>query len=191
EVALLVDRWQQVNQGEGQVVLLAGEAGIGKSRIVENFRQRISGPSQLILRYQCSPYHVDSALYPLITELEHKAKIASSDASSVRLEKIDALLKEEGLNLDETLPVLAALLSIAPSDRYPPPDVDPQRRKERTLSALVQRITNLGTKSSVLMIIEDLHWADPTTLEFLSRLIPRLEELRTLLVVTYRPEFRP
>jgi len=189
EVALLVDRWQQVNQGEGQVVLLAGEAGIGKSRIVENFRQMISGPSQLILRYQCSPYHIDSALYPVITELEHKAKIASNDASSVRLEKIEGFLKEEGLNLDETLPVLAGLLSIATGDRYPPPDVDPQRRKERTLSALVQRIINLGTKSSVLMTVEDVHWADPTTLEFLSRLIQKLEESRILLIMTYRPEF--
>jgi class 3 adenylate cyclase/predicted ATPase len=189
EVALLVDRWQQVNQGEGQVVLLAGEAGIGKSRIVENFRQMIGEPSQLILRYQCSPYHVDSALHPVITELEHKAKIASNDASSVRLEKIEGFLKEEGLNLDETLPVLAGLLSIDTGDRCPPPDVDPQRRKERTLSALVQRITNLGTKSSVLMIVEDVHWADPTTLEFLSRLIQKLEESRILLIMTYRPEF--
>src|SRR6516225_7992013 len=146
EVALLVDRWQQVTQGEGQVVLLAGEAGIGKSRIVENFRQMISGPSQLTLRYQCSPYHVDSALYPVITELEHKAKIASNDASSVRLEKIESLLREEGLNLDETLPVLAGLLSIATGDRYTSPDVDPQRRKERTLNALVQRTINLGAK---------------------------------------------
>jgi class 3 adenylate cyclase/ribosomal protein L40E len=191
EVALLVDRWQRANQGEGQIVLLAGEAGIGKSRIVETFLQMISGISQPILRYQCSPYHVDSALYPITTELEHAAHVVSDDAPSVRLEKIESLLKQEGLNLDETLPVLAALLSIAPSDRYPPPDVDPQRRKERTLSALVDRITNLAAKNSVLMIIEDLHWADPTTLEFLSRLILRLEELRTLLVMTHRPEFRP
>src|SRR6516165_1379120 len=141
EVALLADRWQQANQGEGQVVLLTGEAGIGKSRIVENFRQMISEPSQLTLRYQCSPYHTDSALYPVITELEHTANIAPNDASSLKLEKIEGLLKEEGLNLDETVPVFAALLSIAPCDRYPPPDVDPQRRKERTLSALVERIT--------------------------------------------------
>jgi predicted ATPase len=151
----------------------------------------ISGISQLILRYQCSPYHVDSALYPITTELEHAAHVVSNDAPSVRLEKIESLLKQEGLNLNETLPVLAALLSIAPSDGYAPPDVDPQRRKERTLSALVDRITNLAAKNPVLMIIEDLHWADPTTLEFLSRLILRLEELRILLVMTHRPEFRP
>jgi class 3 adenylate cyclase/predicted ATPase len=190
EVALLVDRWQQVNQGEGQVVLLAGEAGIGKSRIVEAFRQMISGTSQSILRHQCSPYHVDSALYPIITELEHAANVVSNDPSSVRLGKIEGLLKKEGLNLEETLPVLAALLSIAPGDRYPPPDVDPQRRKERTLSALVERITNLAATNSVLMIVEDVHWADPTTLEFLNRLIQRVEELRILLIMTYRPEFK-
>jgi class 3 adenylate cyclase/predicted ATPase len=189
EVALLADRWQQANQGEGQVVLLAGEAGIGKSRIVENFRQMISGTAQLTLRYQCSPYHTDSALYPVITELEHTANIAPNDASSLKLEKIEGLLKEEGLNLDETLPVLAALLSVAPGDRYPPPDVDPQRRKERTLSALVDRITNLAAKNSLLMIFEDTHWADPTTLEFLNRLILRFDQLRVLLIMTYRPEF--
>ncbi|MGB8628285.1 MAG: adenylate/guanylate cyclase domain-containing protein [Xanthobacteraceae bacterium] len=189
EVALLIDRWEQVNQGEGQVVLLAGEAGIGKSRIVENFRQMVSGPSQLILRYQCSPYHVDSALYPVITELERTAKMASTEASSVRLEKIEGLLQEEGLNLDEMLPVLAALLSIATGDRYPPPDLDPQRRKERTLSVLVERIINLGAKNTVLMVVEDVHWADPTTLEFFGRLIQKLEESRILLIMTYRPEF--
>jgi class 3 adenylate cyclase/predicted ATPase len=189
EVALLIDRWEQVNQGEGQVVLLAGEAGIGKSRIVENFRQMVSGPSQLILRYQCSPYHVDSALYPVITELERTAKMASTEASSVRLEKIGGLLQEEGLNLDEMLPVLAALLSIATGDRYPPPDLDPQRRKERTLSVLVERIINLGAKNTVLMVVEDVHWADPTTLEFFGRLIQKLEESRILLIMTYRPEF--
>ena len=103
--------------------MLAGEAGIGKSRIVETFLQMISGISQLILRYQCSPYHVDSALYPITTELEHAAHVVSNDAPSVRLEKIESLLKQEGLNLNETLPVLAALLSIAPSDRYPPPEL--------------------------------------------------------------------
>ena len=190
EVALLVDRWQRVSQGEGQVVLLSGEAGIGKSRIVETFRQMISGSAQLTLRYQCSPYHVDSALFPIITELEQALKIASKDASSARLEKLEALLKYHDLNLKETVPVFAALLSIAPCDRYPPADVDPQRRKETTLNALVSRITNAAEKNSVLMIVEDLHWADPTTLEFLNRLVPRLVELRILLIITHRPEFK-
>lgn len=138
---MLIDRWQQVSQGEGQVVLLSGEPGIGKSRIVETFRQMISGSSQLTLYYQCSPYHVDSALFPIIAELEQTLKIASKDASSARLEKLEALLKDHDLNLDETVPVFAALLSIAPCDRYPPVDVDPQRRKERTLNALVMSDT--------------------------------------------------
>src|SRR6516225_4387308 len=190
EVALLIDRWQRVSQGEGQVVLLSGEAGIGKSRIVETFRQMISGSSQLTLRYQCSPYHVDSALFPIIAELEQALKIASKDASSARLEKLEALLKYHDLNLKETVPAFAALLSIALSDRYPPADVDPQRRKEHTLNALVSRITNAAEKNSVLMIVEDLHWADPTTLEFLNRLVPRLVELRILLIITHRPEFK-
>jgi predicted ATPase/class 3 adenylate cyclase len=189
EVALLIDRWEQVSQGEGQVVLLSGEPGIGKSRIVETFRQMISGSSQLTLRYQCSPYHVDSALFPIIGELEQTLKISSKDASSAKLEKLEALLKEHDLNLKETVPVFAALLSIAPGDRYPPVDIDPQRRKERTLNALVSRITNVAAKNSVLMIVEDLHWVDPTTLEFLNRLVPRLGEFRILLIITHRPEF--
>ena len=190
EVALLIDRWQQSIHGEGQVVLLSGEPGIGKSRIVETFRQTISVTSQATIRYQCSPYHVDSSLYPIIAELEHAAHLTVGDTSLKKLEKLEVLLLNEGLNLDEKLPLFAALLSITIGDRYPQPDADPQRRKDRTLNALVERIANVAAENAILMIVEDLHWADPTTLEFFNQLIPRLEQLRLLLVMTHRPEFR-
>jgi class 3 adenylate cyclase/tetratricopeptide (TPR) repeat protein len=190
EVALLMDRWGQANQNEGQVVLLEGEAGIGKSRIVEMFRQQISNELQITLCYQCSAYHIDSALYPIITELERATKLSANDSTYVRLEKLEVLLEQQGAKLEEAVPLIAPLLSIPSSDRYPSPDVDPQRRKERTLSVLADRLAALATKLPLLMIVEDLHWADPTTLEFFSRTILRLPEMRILLVMTYRPEFR-
>jgi class 3 adenylate cyclase/predicted ATPase len=190
EVALLMDRWRQANQNEGQVVLLEGEAGIGKSRIVETFRQHISKEPQITLCYQCSGYHIDSALYPIITELEDAAKFSLEDSTYVKLEKLEVLLKQEGSKLEEAVPLVAALLSIPSSDRYPPPDVDPQRRKERTLNVLAERIAALATKLPALMIIEDLHWADPTTLEFFNRTMLRIPEMRILVIMTYRPEFR-
>ena len=190
EVALLIDRWRQANQNEGQVVLLEGEAGIGKSRIIETFRQHISEEPQITLCYQCSAYHIDSALYPVITELEHAAKLSMNDLTYVKLEKLEVLLKQGGNKLEETVPLIAALLSIPSGDQYPPPDADPQRRKVRTLDVLVDRLADLATKRPVLMIIEDLHWADPTTLEFFSRTMLRILEMRILLIMTYRPEFR-
>jgi class 3 adenylate cyclase/predicted ATPase len=190
EVALLIDRWRQANLNEGQVVLLEGEAGIGKSRIVETFRQHISEEPQIAMCYQCSAYHIDSALYPIITELEHAAKLNVDDSTFVRLEKLMVLLKQGGGKLEETVPLIAALLSIPSGDRYPPLDVDPQRRKERTLSVLVDRLADQATKRPILAIIEDLHWADPTTLDFFSRAMLRLPEMRILLIMTYRPEFR-
>jgi class 3 adenylate cyclase/predicted ATPase len=190
EVALLMDRWRQANQNEGQVVLLEGEAGIGKSRIVETFRQDVSEEAQITLCYQCSGYHIDSALYPIITELENAAKLSVDDSTYMRLEKLEVLLKQEGGKLEEGVPLVAALLSIPLSDRYPPPDVDPQRRKEGTFNVLADRLAALATKLPVLMIIEDLHWADPTTLEFFSRTMLQIPQMRILLIMTYRPEFR-
>ncbi len=190
EVALLVDRWQQASQNEGQVVLLAGEAGIGKSRIIESFRQSISDEPQIAIHYQCSPYHVDSALYPIMIEFERAAKLNMNDAPVLRLEKLELLLRQGGAKLEETVPLIAALLSIPLDDRYSSPDIDPQRRKERTLNALVDRFADLASRRPVLVIVEDLHWADPTTLDLFSRAMLRFSEMRVLLIMTYRPEFK-
>ena len=190
EVALLTDRWHQAVQGEGQVLVLLGEAGIGKSRIVEAFRQLVSNESHTTVRYQCSPYHIDSALHPIIRQLEHAAGLAAEDSPSVKLDKLEALLRRGTTSLKEVIPLFAALLSIPTDGRCPPLDPDPQRRKERTLNALIDQLAGLAQEGSVLIILEDVHWADPTTLEFLGRTIPRLSEMHVLLIMTGRPEFK-
>jgi predicted ATPase/class 3 adenylate cyclase len=189
EIALLVDRWQRVSQGEGQVVLLSGEAGIGKSRVIEAFHPRIS-EQNIELNYQCSPFHVDSALYPIIAEIERSAGLQVDAQMSGRLDRLEGLLKSEGLNLEQVVPLLASLLSIELDDRYSPPDPDPQRRKELILDVLVERLACLARKLPVLMIVEDVHWADPTTLDFFGRAMMRLSETRIFLIMTHRPEFK-
>ena len=191
EVALLTDRWQQVKQSEGQVLLLGGEAGLGKSRIVEAFRELIADEPQFAMHYQCSAHHMDSALYPIIARFELAAGLnMGNDLPAVRLEKVEAVLQQNGANLGDVIPLVATLISIPSGDRYLAEDVDPQRRKERTLSMLIDRLADLASKRPVLIIVEDLHWADPTTLELLSRAMPRIPDMRVLLVMTYRPEFR-
>jgi class 3 adenylate cyclase/predicted ATPase len=190
EVALLTDRWHQGMQNEGQVVVLSGEAGIGKSRIVETFRQRVSGEARIALRYQCSPYHIDSALHPIISHIEHAAGLAADDSPNVKLSKLEVLLRRGSTALEDILPLFAALLSIPTAGRYPPADPDPQRRKERTLNALLDQLTRLAQAGPVLIILEDAHWADPTTLDLFSRTILRIPEMRVLLVLTCRPEFK-
>jgi class 3 adenylate cyclase/predicted ATPase len=190
EVALLADRWQQAIQGEGQVVVLSGEAGIGKSRIVETFCQLVSEEAHVTIRYQCSPYHIDSALHPIINQLEHAARFVADDSPTVKLGKLETALRDAAGPLEEVVPLFAALLSIPTDDRYRAPDPDPQRRKERTLSALIDQFARLSQGGPILLIFEDAHWADATTLDLFSRVILRLPEMPALLIMTCRPEFR-
>ena len=189
EIALLSDRWQLAVQGEGQVVLLAGEAGIGKSRIVEMFRCLNAAKPHIAIHYQCSPYHGDSALYPVIAQIEAAAGIAVDDLPTTRLDKLEALHKRTTDRSDDVIPLFAALLSIPTGDRYPPPDPDPQRRRERTLAAMIQELEGLAGQSAVLMILEDAHWADPTTLDLVGRINLQIPNLRIFLIVTYRTGF--
>jgi class 3 adenylate cyclase/predicted ATPase len=191
EVALLAGRWQQAIEGEGQVVLLSGEAGIGKSRIVEMFRQGIANRARApTTLYQCSPFHLDSPLHPIISRLQREAEFAANDPPDLKLDKLEALLKQSTTSPEPIVLLFAALLSIDTGGRYPPPDADPQRRKERTLSALVQRLADQATVGPTLVIFEDVHWADPTTFDLLGRMIMRLHELPALLIMTCRPEFK-
>ena len=191
EVALLSNRWQQANEGEGQVVLLLGEAGIGKSRIVETFRQIISEEPHVTMLYQCSPYHVESPLHPVISQLEYAGNLAADDSPMAKLDKLEALLKHSTTShLKEIVPLFAALLSIPTRDRYPPADDDPQRRKERILTSLLDQLADQARADPALVILEDAHWADPTTLDLFGRILLRLPEMRVLLIVTCRPEFR-
>ncbi|HSA82495.1 MAG TPA: AAA family ATPase [Geminicoccaceae bacterium] len=191
EIGLLAERWERAKDGEGQVVLLSGEPGIGKSRIVRALRERLADPHPLTLSHYCSPYHTNTALYPIIAHLERAAGFARDDGAAVRLEKLEALLALGTEALAEAVPLVAALLGIASGGRYQAPALSPQRQKQRTLEVLVDQVAGLAARQPVLAVYEDAHWMDPTTLEGLGMLIGRLRRLPVLVLITFRPEFRP
>jgi class 3 adenylate cyclase/predicted ATPase len=190
EIDLLTRRWARAKAGDGQVVLVSGEPGIGKSRLAATFSERLHGEPHLRLRYFCSPYHQDSALYPFIDQLARAAGFARDEPPAVRLEKLDALLVRAAPR-DEDVALLADLLSLPPSERHPLPNLTPQRKKERTLEALLRQLEELARRQPVLMIFEDAHWADPTSRELLDLAVERVRSLPVLLIVTFRPEFQP
>jgi class 3 adenylate cyclase/tetratricopeptide (TPR) repeat protein len=191
EADLLLRRWQQANGGEGCVVLISGEAGIGKSRLAQNVLERLSGEPHTRLRYYCSPHHQDSALYPSITQLERAAGLRREDTDEQRLDKLEAVLALGTDDLPDAVPLLADLLSIPIGDRYPPLNLAPQKRKEKTLHAQLTQVEGLAARQPVLMVFEDIHWSDPTTRESLDLLIDRVPTLRVLVIITFRPEFTP
>src|SRR6201987_3983466 len=189
ELDLLLRRWQQAKSGEGRVVLVSGEPGIGKSRLTAALSQHIETEPHTRLRYFCSPHHQESALYPFIGQLERAAEFARDDTNSTRLDKLEALLgdgAEPG-----ALSLIAEMLSLSGGERFPPLDLSPQRKKERTLAALLRHLQALARRQPVLMIFEDLHWIDPTSREVLDLTVEKITGLPVLLVVTYRPEFQP
>ena len=190
EMALLLRRWRQAEGGKGQVVLLGGEPGIGKSRLIRVLREQIADQSYTALRYQCSPYHVNSALHPIIEQFERAVGFSRHDNSDQKLDKMQALLAVSEAQLAEASPLFAAMLSL-PVDRYPPLKLSAQKQKERTLEALVGQIEALARREPLLLVYEDAHWTDPTSQEALDLLVPRLQSLPVLLIVTYRPEYTP
>jgi class 3 adenylate cyclase/predicted ATPase len=191
EIDLLMRRWELAKHGEGRVVLISGEPGIGKSRIAQTIVERISTEPHTRLRYFCSPHHQDSALYPSIAQLERAAGFRRDDADEQRLAKLEAVIAQGTNDLSEAVPLLADLLSIPTGDRYPPLNLIPQKRKEKTLYAQLEQVEGLAAQQPVLMVWEDVHWSDPTTRESLDLLIDRVVMLRVLVIITFRPEFAP
>ena len=188
ECELLLGRWVKAKAGEGQVVLLSGEAGIGKSRLTVALVERLAAEPHTRLRYFCSPQHGDSALYPIIGQFERAAGFARDDTPQAKLDKLDAVLAQSAISR-EGAALLAEMLSLPNDGRYPTLELAPQQRRQRTLETLIAQAGALARDNPVLMILEDAHWADPTSLEVVGRLLDKIDRLRVLLFVTFRPEF--
>ena len=188
EIDLLLRRWAQAKAGDGRVVLISAEPGIGKSRLAEAVEERIAAEPHTRLRYFCSPHHEDSALYPIIGQIERAAGFARDDTAPTKQEKLAALFGD--IPSDE-LSLVAELLSLPAMRPRSELDLTPQRRKEMTFEALLLILERLSRHQPLLMLFEDLHWMDPTSRELLDRTIARVEHLRVLLVATFRPEFVP
>ncbi|MFQ5972389.1 MAG: AAA family ATPase [Alphaproteobacteria bacterium] len=191
EIGLLLDRWKLAKSGEGQVVLLSGGAGIGKSRIAQTLRERLAGEPCTRVRYQCSPHHTNSALYPAIRQIEFAAGFAAEDTNELRLAKLESLLTQSSQALPDVVPFVATLLSIPTDERYPTPDLPSQRQRETTLHVLAELFVGLSTREPVLFLIEDTHWIDPTTQELVDLIVARVADLPALVVITFRPEYAP
>jgi class 3 adenylate cyclase len=190
ELELLLRRWSKAKSGEGQVVLLCGEAGIGKSRLTAALLEHLTSQPHTRLRYFCSPQHTDSAFYPIIGQMERAAGLVHNDTPRAKLDKLDAVLAQTSTSKQDAA-LFAEMLSLPNDGRYPALDPDPQRRRQRTLEALNRQMEVLSRFNPVLMIVEDVHWSDPTSLEAFGRAVDRVAGYCVLLLVTFRPEFEP
>jgi class 3 adenylate cyclase/predicted ATPase len=188
EIELLLRRWTSAKAAEGQVVLLSGEAGVGKSRLAAALLERLAGEPHVRMRYFCSPQHTDSALYPIIGHMERAAALSREDDPKTRLDKLDALLAKSSTSPEDAA-LLADMLSLPNDGRYPTRELAPQQRRQKTMEALIGQIEAIAGKTPVLMIFEDAHWTDPSSLETFGRLVDKIDRLRVLLFVSFRPEF--
>ena len=191
EIGLLLKRWEQAKENEGQVVLLSAEAGAGKSRIVRAFREHLGEEPHSRILYYCSPYHQHSAFYPAIEQFNRALRFDQNDSPDQKLEKLDHALTDLGLPVDQLGPVLATFFSLPASGRYPPLALSPEEHKRRSLEAMLSVIEAMAVRNPVLMVVEDAQWMDPSTLELVTLLIDQLRSRRFLILVTFRPEFTP
>ena len=189
ELELLRRRWEQAKAGTGRVVTISAEPGIGKSRLTEAFRESLTAEPHTRLRYFCSPHSQESALFPFITQIERAAGFERDDTQTARLDRLQALLADN-MPAEGDVQLLAELLAVPLDDRYPLLDFTPQRKKEKTFEALLRQVAGLAQRQPLLMIFEDLHWADPSSREFLDMAIDHIEDMPVLLIATFRPEFQ-
>jgi predicted ATPase/class 3 adenylate cyclase len=190
EMGLMLERWQQARQGEGQIVTVIGEAGIGKSRSIEALQEALASEPHARINLQCSPHHTDSALYPVIQYLGRAAHFAATDTSDVRIEKLGLLFAQRAASDPAAIPLLAELLSIQMAAAEPPSQT-PVQRKASTLALIVDEFLRMGANDPVLIVLEDAHWIDATTLEMMMRLTDSIGRARSLALVTARPDFAP
>jgi class 3 adenylate cyclase/predicted ATPase len=191
ELALVLERWRQAVASEGQAVLLVGEAGIGKSRLIQAVLAEIAGSGHMALRYQCSPHHTGTALWPVARQLGFASGFDPADGDDAKLDKLEAVLRQGGMDVGEAAPLIAALLGIDASIRYPVPDLTPQQHRTRALAVLVEQLLGLARTRPVLMVAEDVHWIDPTTLELLCQALDQIADARVLMLLTSRPDHQP
>jgi class 3 adenylate cyclase/tetratricopeptide (TPR) repeat protein len=191
ELGLLLRRWEQAKDGEGQVVLVCGEAGIGKSRLAQALLERIAGEPHRRLRYQCSPHHTQSAFHPIIEHLLRAGRFSAEDPEEARMAKVEALMAAAQAEDPRAVPLIAALLDVPTAGRYPPLDYAPQKQKDETVRTLARQLIALSRDAPVLLSLEDAHWIDPSSLEAFDHLVPLVQTERVLAVITFRPEFSP
>ena len=191
EIGLLRHRWDLAKHGEQQIVLLSGPAGLGKSRIIEAFRESLDDSSIACLQYFGSPFHTSSPLYPFIRQLEWAAGITGADTTDAKLDKLEAAIEGSPESKADAAPLLATLLSIPFARRYAVLQINEQVQKQRTMETLAEQLAALSSRGPLLLVFEDVHWFDPTSLELVSNIIHRAVNLPAMSVVAYRPEFSP
>jgi class 3 adenylate cyclase/tetratricopeptide (TPR) repeat protein len=191
EVGLLLERWEQVGEGEGQTVLLSGDAGLGKSRLLQAFRERLSETPHGWLECRCSPYTQGSAFHPLIELMEQGLGIQAGDDPETKLARLEAGVAAAGLSVPEVVPLLAPLLSLSLPDRYPPLQFSPELQRKKTIEALVAWTFGLAESQPVVLLVEDLHWCDASTVELLGWLLEQSPTVKVLTLLSFRPDFEP
>ena len=191
ELGLLHERWELAKAGEGQVVLLSGEAGIGKTRILQTLREKIAGERHFRLRYQCSPHHGNSAFHPIIQRLERAARFSSTDGPESKLDKLESLLSLSGEDTKTVAPLFASLLSLPATARYGALNLTPEQRRDRTIEAMTDHVLALSRQRPVLFVLEDAHWIDPSTETFIGEMMARVADAAVLMVISYRPVYVP
>ena len=187
ELDLLLDRWRLARAGQGQVVLVVGEAGIGKSRLLQTLRDRLSGERCARLRYFCSPFHQNTPFHPILDHIGRAAGLPGDDPADVKLDKLELLFGEGPA--DEAVALTAALLGLATENRYPPSTLGPQGRKAKLQQAWLRQLDRLAGRGPVLMVLEDAHWIDPSSREQFDLVVNHVQRLPVLMVATARPEF--
>jgi class 3 adenylate cyclase/tetratricopeptide (TPR) repeat protein len=191
ELGLLRERWEAAKSAEGQVVLLGGDAGMGKSRILQAFQDAVADDPHVRLRYQCLPQHGNSAFYPVIRHLERAAGFSPEETPASKLDKLESLLRANAQDVEAVAPLFAALLSLPTAERYGSVSLTPEQRRARIIEGMVEQVLALSRRQPVLLVLEDAHWIDPSTESFIGELVASAARAAVLMLITHRPSYVP